>query len=149
MTQRKPPMGTTFSEIEEAVYFVSMEPYGTNEAWVSLDNGQTFLLSGHGDSDELPDDFEESDRYLAIPHKNDLDLGQQLVRDFICSESPSLVRQVEEIFQHSGAYSRYKTVLVSNGLLDAWHAFEREQTMKMIQEWCEENELPLSLQHEG
>ncbi len=141
-------MATTFFEIEEAVYFVSMEPYGTNEAWVSLDSGQTFLLSQYGDSDELPDDFEESDRYLAIPHKNDLDLGQQLVRDFIYSKAPSLARQVEEIFQHSGAYSRFKSVLASNGLLETWHEFESERTTKAIRNWCEENQLPLSPQHE-
>ena len=71
MTHENSPMETTFSDIEDAVYFVSMEPYGTNEAFVSLDTGQTFLLSGNGDSDELPDDFEESNRYLAIPHNVD------------------------------------------------------------------------------
>jgi hypothetical protein len=142
-------METTHSDIEDAVYFVSMEPYGTNESWVSLDTGEIFLLSGYNDSDELPDDFEESDRYLAIPHKNDFDLGRQLVREFIFSEAPSLARQVEEIFQRSGAYSSYKSVLVSNGLLDTWHEFENERTSKAIGDWCEANHLPLSTQLEG
>jgi len=141
-------MATTVSEIEDAVYFVSMEPYGTNEAWVSLDTGEIFLLSGYGDSDELPDDFEESDRYLPIPHKHDLDLGQQLVRDFTYSEAPSLARQVEEIFQHNGAYSRFKSVLASNGLLDKWHKFENERTANTVRDWCEEHQLPLSPQHD-
>ena len=59
-------MAITFSEIEDAVDFVSMEPYGTNEAYLALDTGQIFLLSQYGDSDDLPNDFEESDRYLAI-----------------------------------------------------------------------------------
>jgi hypothetical protein len=141
-------MATTFSEIEDAVDFVSMEPYGTNEAYVSLDTGQIFLLSQYGDSDELPDDFEESDRYLAIPHKNDLDLGQQLVRDFIHAEALSLAGQVNEIFQRSGAYSRFKSLLVANGLLEAWHAFENEQATKAICDWCDLNQLPLSPQTE-
>ena len=141
-------MATTFTEIEDAVYFVSMEPYGTNEAYVSLDTGQTFFVSQYGDSDELPNDFEESDRYLAIPHKNDLDLGQQLVRDFIYTEVPSLARQVDEIFQHSGAYSRFKSLLVSNGLLKTWHEFENERTTKAIRDWCEANQPPISPQHE-
>jgi hypothetical protein len=148
VTHRKRQMATTFSEIENAVDFVSMEPYGTNEAYVSLDSGQIFLLSQYGDSDELPDDFEESDRYLAIPHKNDLDLGQQLVRDFIHAEAPSLAGQVNEIFQHSGAYSRFKSLLVVNGLLEVWHAFENEQATKAIRDWCDLNQLPLSPQTE-
>jgi len=142
-------MAMTFSDIENAVYFVSMQPYGTNEAYVSLDTGQIFLLSEYNDSDELPDDFQESDRYLAIPHKNDLDLGQQLVRDFIFSEAPTLARQIEEIFRRRGAYSRYKSVLVSNGLLDAWHDFENERTTKAICDWCEANHLPISAQLDG
>jgi hypothetical protein len=141
-------MAITFSEIEDAVDFVSMEPYGTNEAYLALDTGQIFLLSQYSDSDELPDDFEESDRYLAIPHKNDLDLGQQLVRDFIHAEAPNLAGQVNEIFQRSGAYSRFKSLLVVNGLLEAWHAFENEQATKAIRDWCDLNQLPLSPQTE-
>ena len=141
-------METSFSEIEDAVEFVSMQPYGTNEAYVSLDTGQTFFLSDDGDSDELPDDFEESGRYLAIPHKNDLDLGRRLVRDFICAEAASLAGQVDDIFQHSGAYSRFKSLLDSNGLLQAWYDFENERTTKAIRDWCEANQLLLLPQHD-
>ncbi len=137
-------MAITITDIEAAVDFVSMQPYGTNEAWVSVDTGEIFLLSGYGDSDELPDDFEQSNRYLPIPHKNDLDLGNQLVRDFINSEAPSLSRQVDEIFQHKGAYSRFKSVLVSNDLLDRLHEFENERTANVVREWCKVHQLPLS-----
>jgi hypothetical protein len=33
--------------------------------------------------EDLPDDLETSDRYLAIPHKNDLDLGNNLALRFV------------------------------------------------------------------
>lgn len=37
------------------------------------------MLSDLEDEENLPDDLKTSDRYLAVPHRNDLDLGRRLV----------------------------------------------------------------------
>ena len=92
-------MTATFSDIENAFDYVSSQSYGMNEAYLSLDTGQIFYISNLGDSDDLPDDFEESDRYIEIPHKNDLDLGTRLVDEFINTTAPQLADDVSDIFR--------------------------------------------------
>ena len=45
--------------------------------------------SSHLDED-APDDLDDESRYIQIPHKNDLDLGSDLVRRFVSEEAPGL-----------------------------------------------------------
>jgi hypothetical protein len=52
------------------------------------ETGETYYVSTLGDSDELPDDLDENEKYINIPHKNDLDLGRNLVFNFISTNLP-------------------------------------------------------------
>ena len=70
--------------------------------------GKIFYISEFGNSDELPDDIEDSDDYIEIPHKNELDLGKQLVFKFVSEHLPEELDRVSQIFRRRGAYSRCK-----------------------------------------
>ena len=93
-------------EIEAAFFYVSSAPNFTNSALLSKETGKIFYISGMGDSDDLPEDIEESDEYIEIPHKNDLDLGNRLVMDFATEQCPELLEKIHAIFRRKGAYSR-------------------------------------------
>lgn len=86
----------------------------------------------------MPDDLEENDDYLWIPHRNDLDLGQNLVFEFAEQRLPSAIDQVCGFFQYAGAYSRFRDLLEQNGLLDDWHKYEADRS-RAAMEWCKKN----------
>ena len=134
-------MTAKFSDIENAFDYVSSQSHGMNEAYLSLDTGQIFYISNLGDSDDLPDDFEESDRYIEIPHKNDLDLGTRLVDEFINTTAPQLADDVSDIFRRRGAYGRFKSLLERHHLIEKWFKFENERELNAIRQWCRENNI--------
>ena len=137
-------MTAKFFDIEQAFDYVSSQSYGMNAAFLSLDTGQIFYISSLGDSDELPDDFEESDRYIEIPHKNDLDLGRRLVDEFINTAAPQLAGDVSDIFRQRGAYGRFKSLLERHGLIENWFKFENDRELNAIKDWCRENNVEIA-----
>lgn len=62
-----------YDDLSLAFDFVNSAPPGVHAAYVSLDDGRVFWMSEMNPVEEdLPDDLETSDRYVALPHKNDL-----------------------------------------------------------------------------
>jgi hypothetical protein len=53
--------------------------------------------------EDVPDDLETSDRYIAIPHKNDLDLGRRLALRFAAQELPDRYEQAKDFFRRLSA----------------------------------------------
>lgn len=97
-----------------------------HEAFISMDTGRIYWVSSVGAvEDELPDDLEESDRYVAIPHKNDFDLGRTLALRIADAELPNAYGRARDCFGHRGAYACFKALLAAHGCLDRWYAFER------------------------
>ncbi len=123
--------------------FVSGSPQEENYAYVNKETGESYFISSFGESDELPDDLEENDKYLSVPHKNELNLGRDLVFDFVSIHLPGELKQVREIFNRKGAYSRYKDLLESRKMLQIWYEYEQKATEKALREWCRENNLGL------
>ena len=115
----------------------SGDPYD-HTVYVSRSTGQTYFRSEMADVDELPDDVEENDDYVEIPHKHDLDLGKKLVWEFVDLQIPGLKNKVQGIFSRRGAYSRYKAFLADLKLLDAWHRFEDERRKEALLSWCKD-----------
>jgi hypothetical protein len=70
-------MSISFDSIENAFLYVSMDQQFMNNAYLCKETGQIFYTSEIGDSDELPDDIDDSDKYIEIPHKNELELGNK------------------------------------------------------------------------
>lgn len=133
-----------YSEIENAFMFVSMSPQDENSAYLNKETGETYYVSLFGDSDELPEDFEENENYLSIPHKNDLDLGRNLVFAFVEANIPDEFEGVRAIFSRKGAYARYKDLLEAKGQLETWYKFENEATENALRAWCKENGIECS-----
>lgn len=133
-------------DLRMAFEFVSSAPPSEHAAFVSLDTGTIYWISSDGpvEEDEVPDDLETSDRYLAVPHKNDLDLGSRLAVRFAAERLPHRAEAVREIFCHRGAYARFKALLHGEGRLDEWYAFEEEATTRALEDWCDVNGIQLA-----
>ncbi len=137
-------MPVSFSDIENAFLFVSMAPYGDNAAYLNVKTGQIRYQSDAAGIDEVDDEDMDWDEVLEIPHKNDLDLGRQLVFEFAEVRLSDDYDRVRGMFRGSGAYGRFKDFLASKGLLEEWHRFEDERERAALRSWCEENRIPLS-----
>jgi hypothetical protein len=99
--------------------------------------------SAWGDSDVDSDEGEIDDGFIAIPHKNDLDLGCNLVFRFANQILPGRVDQIAGFFRKKGAYSRFKDLPASEGLLERWYAFEAAEQEAALREWCAENDIAI------
>jgi len=131
-----------WSEFVDAFEFASCGDGSETSAFVDLQTG-TIYCSADGLDDEGPEDLHTSDRYVSVPHKNDLDLGRSLALAFVEQHLPEDLRQAVDFFAKRGAYSRFKQLLASRDALTAWHAFEAEATEQALKAWCEEHEIQL------
>jgi hypothetical protein len=131
-------------DIELAFAFVNSDAPMMHHAYISLDTGQIYWVSELNPTEqELPDDFETSDRYIALPHKNALGLGRNLALSFAEDELPNRYREVAAIFHRKGAYHRFKNLLESVGLLEKWYKFEEAALDRALQDWCAENDVQI------
>jgi hypothetical protein len=133
-----------FSDIEDALMFVSDGFYGDHSAMVCKSTGQICWASESGDTDDIPEEAYESDDWVAVPHKNDLELGRDLVFKFISQHLPDDSDRVGNFFHSRGAYTRYKDLLEKRGLLQEWYDFENARVEKAIREWCRDNGIEIT-----
>ena len=135
-----------YDDLSAAFDFVSFAAPFEHRAFVSLDTGTIHWISEANpiDDEDLPDDLETSDRYIAIPHKNDLDLGSTLALRFAEEQLPHRYAGVEDVFRHRGAYARFKDLLATEGCLEKWYAFEAESTERALRNWCKATEIHLA-----
>lgn len=133
-----------YSDLEMAFLFVSMSPPDENYAYLNKETGDTYYVSEFGDADDLPDDLDENEDYISIPHKNDLELGRNLVYDFVAANLPDAFEKVRSIFSSKGAYARYKDLLEYNGQLEAWYEFENKATEQALRQWCNDNDINMT-----
>jgi hypothetical protein len=133
------------ADLMMAFDFVSSAAPMENSAYVSLDIGKIFWVSGSDDAfdEDIPDDIETSARYIAIPHKNELDLGRTLALRFVQLELPASYALVEGFFQRRGAYAHFKNFVAREGASDRWYAFEADSVDKALRQWCAENGLAI------
>jgi Uncharacterised protein family (UPF0158) len=135
-----------YDDLSTAFHFVSSGDPTENRAYVSLDTGAIYWISETNpvEEDEPPDDLEASDRYIEIPHKNELDLGNRLALRFVEERLPDRYTDVISFFRRRGAYARFKELLAAEGCLEEWHAFEAASTERALREWCRANEIHLA-----
>jgi hypothetical protein len=134
----------SFSDIQDGFLFVSSAPYGEHSALLCKDTGEILYRSEMGGIDEIGDEDRDWDKWIGIPHRNDLDLGQRVVFEFVEMRMPDEYGRVEHIFRKRGAYGRFKDFLESKGQLEGWHDFENQREEQALRQWCEENEIELS-----
>ena len=133
-----------FSDIQDAFLFVSLSGYGMHTAILRKDTGQILYHSEIGDLDEIDNDDLDWDMCIEIPHKNDLDIGQNLIFEFVEMQLPDDCQHMQQIFRKRGAYRRFKDFLESKGLLEMWYDFESEREEQALRRWCLENKIELS-----
>jgi hypothetical protein len=71
--------------LRDAFDFVSAGQAFDHSPYISLDTGRIYWRSRETDLEEedLPDDIDDSDRYLAVPSQRDLGLGRRLALAFV------------------------------------------------------------------
>ena len=111
---------------------------------MTKDTGKILYCSDMAGIDEIGDDEDlDWDHCFEVPHKSDLDLGSNLVFEFVDEQLPGDYERVRQMFQPRGAYSRYKGLLERRELLQEWYDFENDRVERAIREWCEENGIEL------
>ena len=123
-----------------ALDFVSDQTMGSRGAFVSRETGRIYWTSDDGGvEDEVPEDMDDPERYVAVPDKRDLDLGHDLAFRFGETHLPDAYDAIRECFRRRGAYARFKDLLSRHGHLEQWFEFEERETRKALEEWCEAN----------
>ncbi|MBA3614148.1 MAG: hypothetical protein H0W49_14810, partial [Nitrospirales bacterium] len=129
-------MVVEFKNILEAFEFVSFGSRYEYQAFLDKSTGKMYYHSEFGDDmDELPADIDD-ERFIEIPHKNELDLGKKLILKFAYLYLPTEVVRIQAMFDRKGAYSKYKALLEQKGMLERWYEFESKEQEKALREWC-------------
>jgi len=139
-------MPVSFQEILDAFEFVSMGGGpGEHQALLCRQTGKIYWHSEYSDlddlNDELPDDIEDDEKYIAIPDKRELGLGKPLVLDFAREFLPDDFDEVRYIFSKRGAYPKFRALLERRKAIDRWHEFESKATERALRDWCELNSI--------
>ena len=134
----------SFRELEDAFEFVSVSNDYEHRAYICIATGRIYFVLDLVDvDDDTPEGIEDSDQYISVPHKNDLNLGKDLVFSFAAQEMPDDYDDVRDMFRRQGAYRRFKDLLDLRNMLEQWYAFEEKSTKEALRAWCEEYEIPL------
>src|SRR5713226_1036211 len=138
------PAAVKLQDMLEAFEFVSAGDMGEHQAFLCKTSGRIYWHSEHADDfEELPEDIEENDKYIAIPSKRELDLGKPLVLEFARQFLPNDFDEVQRIFSRKGAYGRFKDLLARRGKLDEWYDFEAKAQESALRQWCDLNSIEL------
>jgi hypothetical protein len=95
-------MPVSWEDIILAFEFVSGGDTDEHQAFLCKDTGKLYWRSDAVE-DELPDDIDDGEKYVQIPHKRELDLGKPLVLDFARQFLPDDFDEVRGIFSQKGA----------------------------------------------
>jgi hypothetical protein len=133
-----------FSDLLDAFEFANAGAPCESSAFINLDTGAIHYKSDMIElEEELPEDLETSDRYIALPYKNELDLGRELALSFVEQELPNEYERAVGFFRSKGAYGRFKNLLESRGVIEKWYAFDAQVTEARLSEWCQEHGIQL------
>jgi hypothetical protein len=136
-------MPVKFEDLQMAFDFVNFGAPGEHQAYLDTQTGLFHWHSDVGDNfEELPDDLDD-ERYIEIPHKNELDLGKSLVFDFVRQFLPDDYDDVRDIFRRRGAYGQFKAMLARRNVVDRWHDFSAKAEEAALRAWCADNAIEL------
>ena len=94
-----------FDDLEMAFSLISDAYAYEAAAFICRKTGKIYWESSElGDDFEAPDDVGDSDLYVPIPDKRNLDLGVRLVFQFVRRQLPTHYERVSTIFRRRGAY---------------------------------------------
>jgi hypothetical protein len=135
-------MPVSLKDLLLAFEFVSASNIGEHEAFLCKETGRVYWrYEDLDDLEELPDDIEDSEKYLQIPDRGQLDLGKPLALSFARQYLPDDIDEVRGIFSRKGAYARFKNLLQRKGALAQWYYFEAKAEEEALRTWCDLNSI--------
>jgi hypothetical protein len=135
----KPSAPVSLDDLLAAFEWVNACAPTENSAFVSRKTGATHWASDVADvEDELPEDIDDASIYVEVPHKNDLDLGRNLALKFVDEKLPEAGATAAAFFRQRGAYSRFKRLLESKDMLQAWYDYEAQAVERGLRKWAAE-----------
>jgi hypothetical protein len=142
-------MPVRIEDMTEAFEFANTNgDMGEFHAYVCKQTGKIHFQTDFPDTaelyDELPDDIDDEEKYVALPDKRELGLGKPLVLDFAREFLPDDFDDVRDAFSRRGAYPKFKALLVRRGAIDRWHAFEAKATEQALRDWCALHSIEIS-----
>jgi hypothetical protein len=141
-------MPVSFQEILNAFEFAGFTGVGEHQAILCRRTGKIYLHSEFSDfdefNDELSDDVEDDEKYLAIPDKREIGLGKPLALDFAREFLPDDFDEVRYMFSKKKAYSKFRALLIRRNVLERWYDFESKATEQALREWCAFNSIELA-----
>src|SRR5260370_25581734 len=84
-------------ELRTTFEFVSFGAPLEHSAYICVDTGKIYCHSvsaGLEEEEDLPEDLDNSDRHIAVPHKNDLGLRRRLALAFV---DPALPHEYDTV----------------------------------------------------
>ena len=135
-------MYVSLKDLQEAFEFVSATDTGEHQAFLCKQSGKLYCHSELCDDlDILPEDIDDSEKFLPIPDKKELGLGKPLALDFARELLPDDFDDVRQFFSRRGAYARFKDLLHRRACLDQWYDFEAKAEERALRLWCELNSI--------
>jgi hypothetical protein len=135
-------MYVSLKDLQEAFEFVSATDTGEHQAFLCKQSGKLYCHSELCDDlDILPEDIDDSEKFLPIPDKKELGLGKPLALDFAREFLPDDFDDVRQFFSRRGAYARFKDLLHRRACLDQWYDFEAKAEERALRLWCELNSI--------
>ena len=142
------PLPVSFQDILLAYEFVGSSGGGLHHAFLCRQTGKIYWRSEVSDldefEDELPDDVEEHEKYVAIPDTRELGLGKPLALNFAREFLPNDFDEVRYMFSKRGAYQKFRALLTRRNVLDLWYNFESKATEQALREWCKLNSIEVA-----
>ena len=133
------------NDLIDSYEWVSSGAPGENAAYLSRTTGKIHWSSSMVDvEEELPEDIDDDNIYVQIPHTYDLDLGKHLVMHFVEDRIPESHDIVAAYFHQRGAYARFKYLLERKKTLQDWYAYRDAAVEAALREWCAENNIQLT-----
>ena len=141
-------MPTTFEEIRNAFDFTDFNGGVDHHAVVCRSTGKIYTYSDLSDyeefNDELPDDVEDDEKYVAIPTRKELGIGKPLVMDFAREFLTDDFDEVGYMFSKRGAYQKFRALLTRRSALDRWYAFESQAAERALRLWCADQSIEIA-----
>ena len=137
--EHKGKTAVKYDDLEDACSFVSAAGSIDAAAYLCRESGKIYFESDEfDDSPELPENIGDIRKFVTIPDKFELGLGQRLVFRFIREILPEHYHHVSGLFRRRGAYARFKDYLFGLGKLDEWYGYENSATEEALRHWAEE-----------
>ena len=120
-------MRVNLKDLHEAFEFVAAGSGGEHQAFLCKQSGKLYYQSELCDDfDILPDDIDDTGKFLQVPDKKELDLGKPLALAFTREFLPGDFDDVRQFFSRRGAYARIQGITGSTGRACAMVCFRGE-----------------------